>query len=353
MAFLGLGDSGLDPIVQDHAPSGQDYAQSGQIWVDETGGDVFIACGTSGGLQVWVGCGGGTGAFNAVTVNPGNLTVTAGNLAVTAGTVTFGTFGRGLVFSSASGLLSSAAGTDGQIVVGATGASPLWASLASSDGSVGIAVGANTIDLTVTGATGSSFPTDAGIATPVAGATTITGGTNIGTSGAGGVVTINLDASPSVAGTLTAATGISSTVGNITAVAGNLVASLGGVIAQTSVTATTGAITANTGNISATLGSVSAGTTVNAGTTITAGTGITSTTGNITSTAGNLVTSTAGKGVVLGGGAKIVCGAGDPNGVVTAPVGSLYLNTTGSGVADRIFVNSDAATTWVAVTTVS
>jgi filamentous hemagglutinin len=269
------------------------------------------------------------------------------------GTVTASTFGLGLVFSSVAGLLSSSAGTNGQVVIGATGAAPLWGTITCPDGSVGIAIGANTIALTATGATASTFPTDAGVATPVAGATTITGGTNIGTAGAGGVVTINLDASPSVAGTLTAATGISSTAGNITASAGNLVATLGGVIAQTSVTATTGAITANAGNISATLGSVSAGTTVGAGTTITAGTGITSTLGNITSTAGNLVASAAGKGVVLGGGAKIVCGAGNPNGVVTAPVGSLYLNTTGSGVADRLFVNSDAATTWVAVTTVS
>jgi len=214
MAFLGLGDSGLDPIVQDHAPSGQDYAQSGQIWVDETGGDVFIACGTSGGLQVWVGCGGGTGAFNAVTVNPGNLTVTAGNLAVTAGTVTFGTFGRGLVFSSAAGLLSASAGTDGQIVVGATGASPLWASLASSDGSVGIAVGANTIDLTVTGATGSSFPTDGAVVTPLAGATSIVGDTNITTDGAvANTVTINLNPSVSLVGKLTAGNDLEMTAG--------------------------------------------------------------------------------------------------------------------------------------------
>lgn len=214
MAFLGLGDSGLDPIVQDHAPSGQDYAQSGQIWVDETGGDVFIACGTSGGLQVWVGCGGGTGAFNTVTVNPGNLTVTAGNLAVTAGTVTIGAFGRGLVFSSAAGLLSAAAGTDGQIVVGATGASPLWASLASSDGSVGIAVGANTIDLTVTGATGSSFPTDGAVVTPLAGATSIVGDTNITTDGAvANTVTINLNPSVSLVGKLTAGNDLEMTTG--------------------------------------------------------------------------------------------------------------------------------------------
>lgn len=46
------------------------------------------------------------------------------------------------------------------------------------------------------------------------------------------------------------------------------------------------------------------------------------------------------------GGPSILAGAGDPNGIVFAAVGSLYLNETGSGIADRLFVNTDGLSTW-------
>ena len=61
--------------------------------------------------------------------------------------------------------------------------------------------------------------------------------------------------------------------------------------------------------------------------------------------------SAAGAGVVLGGGPKVVAGSGDPNTVVTAPLGSLYLNTAGSSTSDRAFINTNGATAWTAVTT--
>ena len=53
------------------------------------------------------------------------------------------------------------------------------------------------------------------------------------------------------------------------------------------------------------------------------------------------------------GGLVVVTGAGDPNGTVTAPLGSLYLNSTGSGVANRAFINTNAGTVWTAITTVA
>lgn len=82
----------------------------------------------------------------------------------------------------------------------------------------------------------------------------------------------SFSSSPSMAGSLTAATFLTATAGNITASAGNIVA---------------------------TLGSVSAGTTVSATTTMTAGTGITATTGNITASSGNLSASGTVSGVGL------------------------------------------------------
>lgn len=71
----------------------------------------------------------------------------------------------------------------------------------------------------------------------------------------------------------------------------------------------------------------------------------------ITATTGDITTSTAGKGIVVGGGAKVISGAGDPNGVVTAPKGSLYLNLTGSAVNDRAWINTNGITAWTFIVT--
>ena len=43
----------------------------------------------------------------------------------------------------------TAAGTDGQVLIGATGADPAFATLTSTDGSVGFTAGTNTLDLKV------------------------------------------------------------------------------------------------------------------------------------------------------------------------------------------------------------
>ena len=56
-----------------------------------------------------------------------------------------------------------------------------------------------------------------------------------------------------------------------------------------------------------------------------------------------LATSTAGFGIYLGSGAP----------TVSAAKGSLYLRSDGSSTSTRMYVNSDGATTWVAVTTAS
>jgi len=174
---------------------------------------------------------------------------------------------------------------------------------------------------------------------PTAGNINIVGTANqISVANASSTVTLSLPSAITTPGSLTTTT---------TLAAGTSFSAATTITAGTGITSTTGNIVASAGNISATLGSLTAGTTV------TAGTGITATTGNVTSSAGDLVASTAAKGVVLGGGAKVVCGTGDPNGSVTAPQGSLYLNLTGNSTSTRAFINSDSGTTWVAVTTAS
>ena len=68
-----------------------------------------------------------------------------------------------------------------------------------------------------------SIVTDAGTATVgPTGIFQIRGGSNINTAGAGSVVTINLNTSVSIAGTLTAGTGVTATTGDMTITAGNI-----------------------------------------------------------------------------------------------------------------------------------
>lgn len=69
----------------------------------------------------------------------------------------------------------------------------------------------------------SSFPTDSGTAVPTAlGALTVAGGTNINTAGSGNTVTVNLDNSISLSGTITAVGTITSTAGNVDVTTGDV-----------------------------------------------------------------------------------------------------------------------------------
>ncbi len=91
---------------------------------------------------------------------------------------------------------------------------------------------------------------------------------------------------------------------------------------------------------------------------LTASTGLVATTGGVTASAGNIVATlgninlgAAAAVFTFGNGIQIHAGTGDPNGVVTAPEGSLYLNTNGTGTGDRMFVNTNSGTVWTGVTT--
>lgn len=54
--------------------------------------------------------------------------------------------------------------------------------------------------------------------------------------------------------------------------------------------------------------------------------------------------------ITIGSSVKLMTGAGAPTGI-TAPKGSLYLNSTATTTTTRIYINSDGATTWVTLTT--
>jgi len=165
--------------------------------------------------------------------------------------------------------------------------------------------------------------------------------TTINTGGTGATNIGNATGNTAVTGSLTASTGLVATAGGITATGTSNI--------NTSGAAVTSINTGGTGALN--LGNATGNTAVTGS--LTASTTLTATAGNITATAGNFVASTAGDGVVLGGGAKIVCGTGDPNTAVTAPQGSLYLRLDGSSASTRAYINSNSGTTWIAVTTAS
>lgn len=50
---------------------------------------------------------------------------------------------------------------------------------------------------------------------------------------------------------------------------------------------------------------------------------------------------------------KILAGAGSPNGVESAPKGSLFLRTDGSSTSTRAYINTNGTTSWTAITTAS
>lgn len=77
----------------------------------------------------------------------------------------------------------------------------------------------------------------------------------------------------------------------------------------------------------------------------------TDTSSNVKVSAGNLVIGTAGKGIDFSGNGGLIwrCGAGTPEGAVTAPVGSLYTRTDG-GANTTLYVKETGTgnTGWVA-----
>jgi len=131
-------------------------------------------------------------ATNAEVIAGADTTraVVASSLVAKLGTMTANAIPYGA--GTAAALSWTAAGTDGQLVIAATGAAPAFASLTSSGGFITFTPGANTLDLNTAGSVAVSFDGDVGTATPALGVLTLTGGNNVSTTAAGSVVTFDL-----------------------------------------------------------------------------------------------------------------------------------------------------------------
>ena len=219
----GFNDTLIDlapqPIVSQRAPTTSDQAEIGSLWIDQPNDDGYVLTQVASGSSTWIGIGGGSGTFTSVTAT---TTITAGTSIASGTTMTVGTdltvsgLGLGVVQSDGTGLFTSSAGTDGQLLVAGTGVAPVWASITSA--TLVITPGAGTLNIEESGGTANSFVTDvAGPVAPLAGVTTMAGGTNISTDGSvANTITWNLDDNISLLGSVTAGVDLTMSSGDCT-----------------------------------------------------------------------------------------------------------------------------------------
>src|SRR5690606_8072972 len=259
---------------------------------------------------------GGTGA-NVIAI--GN-TQTAGSVAIgdamTTGTITIGGTGAHI------GTISIAPGTGNQIVNIATGGTEaktvnIGTGAVANIVTIGSAIGAASLSL-LSGTGNIAAASSGTLLLDAAGVVEI--------NSSAGVIGIGNDA---VAQNINIGTGAAArtiTVGNVSG-ATSVVVNVG-----------TGALNLGT---SATAHATNVGSTT-AGATLVLNTP----TGTNVAAANGLSVTTAGRGLSLPGGLLVLAGAGDPNGVVTAPAGSIFLRNDPAGATSRAYINTDSATVW-------
>ncbi len=161
-----------------------------------------------------------TGATNVVTVNLDvPVVVSSGGTGKTTLT------DRGLVIGRGTTAVDiTAAGTNGQVVIAATGANPAFATITSTGSTIAFTLGANTLNLETGSAVAKSFTTNSGTATPSSGILSVVGSHGLNTSGATNVVTVAVNNTLTLGDLSAIAAGSSAltcTTGDITITSGN------------------------------------------------------------------------------------------------------------------------------------
>jgi hypothetical protein len=141
--------------------------------------------------------GAGAGVLTLTGVDFIDNTNIAGTLTVASGITYSGTYksdytDHGILLGqgSVSNIVATTAGTNGQLLIGATGADPAFASLTSTGSTIDFTAGANTLNLETSGSIATTFNADTGSATPSLGVLTVTGSKGITTSATGSTITI-------------------------------------------------------------------------------------------------------------------------------------------------------------------
>jgi len=172
------------------------YNQSAVVGVMNTlTGNVGGAVGPDAAHNInFVGGGGitvtGTPVTNTLTITVAGLTVPEGGTGLT--TITDHSL---VVGSGVAAMTELGVATDGQLVIGSTGADPVLAALTSVGGTISVTNAAGSINLDVIAAGGAitQLDGDSGSATPTLGVVDVLGGTNITTVGNLSDLTVNLD----------------------------------------------------------------------------------------------------------------------------------------------------------------
>lgn len=299
------------PIASNRNPTVNDRADAGTVWANRDGNDAFICTGTVNNQTQWIGSGGGAGDFTSLTVSPGRFVVDSTD--TNAISVQIEAVGAIVLDSTLNDLAISLSATGGA-------ASKLWLSvpnstdadaihLAAPEGGITVASGkATAIEVTDAGEDLNLFST--------LGSVNLSGGEASPTA-------VNITASNLAGGVL-----INTGTGGI------LVNSAGAVNVQSGTAACNFGVQAT--NHITTVGSTTAGCTLVLNTP----------TGTNVAAANGISITTAGRGVSLPGGVLVLAGAGDPNTVVTAPIGSLFTRTDPAGATSRLYVNTNAGTAW-------
>jgi hypothetical protein len=112
-----------------------------------------------------------------------------------------------LVGAGTSTITKLAVGTNGQVLLAATGADPAFATLTSTGGSITFTPGANSLNLEAGAAVPTTFTATSGTATPalnnlnILGASTAAGTSPVNTSASGSTVTVNVQKAQAIAST--------------------------------------------------------------------------------------------------------------------------------------------------------
>ena len=283
---------------------------AGKVAIAGAGGLVLSSTNSAISVQP------GTGALNLATAAAVNVT-TIGNTAG-ASRVVINTGTAGCAITTTNGTLGLVSGT-GAINIGADAAAKTI-TIGNVTAATGVVVnsGTNGIAMASTGAGDITLTSADTVLIDAAGVLEL--------NSSAGVIGIGNDA---VAQNINIGTGAAArdiTVGNIS---------------------TTSSFTLDVGTGDCRIGaSVTAHDTIIGSTTATCTLTLNTPAGTMVEATNGVQVVTAGAGIELPGGLLILSGAGTPNGTITAPLGSLYLRSDGSGVANRLYVNTNSAVAW-------
>jgi hypothetical protein len=197
---LGSGGSGLNTLTGNSggavSPTAGNIDVVGSGAITVTGNPVTstLTITASGSVATTIDCdsGSATPAAGVLNVIGGDNITTSGSGNTVTASVS-GTTNHAVQIGNASASLSSlAVGTNGQVIIGATGANPAFAALTSIGGSIAFTPGANSLNLEAIASGPLTIDADSGSASPMGGVLEVFGGDNITTSASGNTVTASL-----------------------------------------------------------------------------------------------------------------------------------------------------------------